>query len=138
MSESAHAHPNYVKIWAILLGLLIVSLIGPEIGHALDANWIIVITAFGIAVVKAYMVCADFMHLRFEKKIVWFLLLASLIVIGAVFFFGVASDVIKTTGQNWEDCVANKTCTVEQRIIVTPHTYAEVSAAHDAQTHSGQ
>jgi len=129
MSEAAHAHPNYIKIWAILLGLLAVSLIGPEIG----IPWLTVVTAFGIAIIKAYMVCADFMHLRFEKKIIWFLLLASVVVIGAVFFFGVSSDIIKTQGQNWEDCISNGSCKVEQRVIVHSSSYAEVSAEHDAQ-----
>ena len=32
MSESEHHHPNYVKIWAILVVLLGISVIGPELG----------------------------------------------------------------------------------------------------------
>ena len=28
----AHAHPNYVKVWAILVGLLVVSIAGPMVG----------------------------------------------------------------------------------------------------------
>ena len=29
MSDAAHAHPNYVKVWVILLILLTVSILGP-------------------------------------------------------------------------------------------------------------
>ena len=61
----AHAHPNYVKIWALLLVLLVVSIIGPELG----IPWLTLVTAFGIALVKTYYVAAYFMHLNFEKKI---------------------------------------------------------------------
>ena len=60
----AHAHPNYVKIWVLLLVLLVVSIIGPELG----IPWLTLLTAFGIALVKTYYVAAYFMHLNFEKK----------------------------------------------------------------------
>ena len=57
---SEHAHPNYVKIWAILLGLLAVSVAGPFLG----IWWVTLITAFGVALVKAYLVSANFMRWR--------------------------------------------------------------------------
>ena len=65
---SAHAHDgaphtNYVKIWAILLVLLFVSVIGPEFGIRI----VTLITAFGIAIVKAWMVAKYFMHLNIER-----------------------------------------------------------------------
>ena len=75
---------------------------------------ITLITAFGIAVVKAYMVAANFMHLKFEKHIVWFMMIMSLILLG-VFFFGVAPDVMQTEGDQWIDCVADNSC-VELRL----------------------
>ena len=70
-AESKHAdaqhgsghHRNYVKIWAILLGLLIISVLGPMLGIRL----VTIITAFGIALVKAYLVAKNFMHLDVEK-----------------------------------------------------------------------
>ena len=75
MSASAahgHAehHTNYVKIWAILLALLIVSVLGPM----LEVRVITLITAFGIAIVKAAMVVRYFMHLNVERKFVGYLL----------------------------------------------------------------
>ena len=65
-----HPHVNYIKIYFILLMLFVVSVVGPEIGTALNSKIITLITAFGIAVVKAYLVCAYFMHLKFELRMI--------------------------------------------------------------------
>jgi len=109
MSE-AHAHPNYIKIWYWLLVLLAISVAGPM----LEIPAITIITAFGIATVKAYLVAANFMHLKFEKKIIWFLLILSICLLG-VFFFGTAPDLMMTEGDQWIDCIADKSC-VQQRL----------------------
>ena len=55
--SKTHDHPNYIKIWYWLLGLLALSVIGPMF----EIPIITVITAFGIAIVKAYLVAANFM-----------------------------------------------------------------------------
>ena len=109
MSE-AYAHPNYIKIWFWLLGLLVISVAGPM----LEIPALTIITAFGIAIVKAYLVAANFMHLKFEKKFIWYLLILSICLLG-VFFFGVAPDVMMIDGDQWIDCIADKSC-VEQRL----------------------
>jgi len=109
MSE-AHVHPNYIKIWYWLLVLLAVSVAGPM----LEIPALTIITAFGIATVKAYLVAANFMHLKFEKKIIWFLLILSICLLG-VFFFGTAPDLMMTDGDQWIDCIVDKSC-VEQRL----------------------
>ena len=70
MSE-AHEHQNYVKIWYWLLVLLAISVAGPM----LEIPAVTIITAFGIALVKSFLVAANFMHLKFERKIIWFLLI---------------------------------------------------------------
>ena len=49
MSEEHTHHPNYVKIWAILIVLLAISVAGPMIG----IKWVTLLTAFVIATVKA-------------------------------------------------------------------------------------
>lgn len=101
---AAHAehevHPDsyYIKIWALLLVLLAVSIIGPMFGH----QTVTLITAFGIAVVKACIVCAFFMHLSNEKSLVSYLLIISLLLV-ALMFSGVATDVLKSEGNNWEN-----------------------------------
>lgn len=93
---ASHGPAYYVKIWAILLLLLIVSICGPMIG----IRAITLITAFGIAVVKAVMVASEFMHLKYEKKYVTLMLITMLLFMG-IFFFGVAPDVMTPKGQNW-------------------------------------
>ena len=109
MSE-AHAHPNYIKIWLWLLILLAISVAGPM----LEIPWITVLTAFGIALIKTFMVAANFMHLKFEKKIIWYLLIIAIIFLG-IFYFGVAADIMNDSGQQWKDCIADNTC-IEQRL----------------------
>ena len=72
---SGHGHErNYVKIWGILLVLLVISVVGPMAGIRV----VTLITAFGIALVKAYIVAKNFMHLDIEKPIVHWMLLVGL------------------------------------------------------------
>jgi len=105
-----HGQAFYVKIWAILLVLLIVSILGPilaphmEIGF-LKAWMITLMTAFGIAVVKAYLVAANFMHLNIEKRYITYLL-TTMLMLMLLFFAGVSPDVMKHKGQNWENVAA--------------------------------
>jgi len=102
-----HGQAFYVKIWAILLVLLIVSILGPILAPHLEFGflkaWMItVMTAFGIAVVKAYLVAANFMHLNIEKKYITYLL-TTMLMLMLLFFAGVSPDVMKHKGQNWEN-----------------------------------
>jgi len=108
--SKTHEHPNYIKIWYWLLVLLAISIAGPM----LEIPAVTIITAFGIAVVKSFLVAANFMHLKFEKKIIWFLLILSICLLG-VFFFGVGSDIMMKEGDQWIDCIVDKSC-VEQRL----------------------
>jgi len=96
MSGHAH-HRNYVKIWAILLALLVVSVIGPMTGIRV----VMLITAFGVALVKAYMVAKNFMHLDIEKPIVHWTLGVALVLM-VLMFAGVAPDVMKHEGRFWK------------------------------------
>jgi caa(3)-type oxidase subunit IV len=98
--HAAHAehgeHPNYVKVWAILVVLLIISFLGPFLG----IRWVTLLTAFGVAVVKAYMVAKNFMHVNVEPRFVVYLLCTMLIFM-LLFFAGVSPDVMKFEGSNW-------------------------------------
>ncbi|MCC6849882.1 MAG: cytochrome C oxidase subunit IV family protein [Deltaproteobacteria bacterium] len=101
MSSHDHAattpgHPSYVRIYLVLLALLGVSLLGPT----LEIPLVTLITAFGIAVVKATMVAAYFMHLNIEERYVWYILLLMLGFM-LVMFAGIAPDVMLPAGQNW-------------------------------------
>ncbi|MGH9679191.1 MAG: cytochrome C oxidase subunit IV family protein, partial [Candidatus Acidiferrales bacterium] len=70
-AESHMHHPNYVKIWAILVVLLLVSVVG----SFSSIRTIVLIAAFGVAVVKAFLVAKNFMHVTVEKRWVPYLLL---------------------------------------------------------------
>jgi caa(3)-type oxidase subunit IV len=98
-----HGHIDYVKVWGILVVLLAVSVAGPAAGMW----WLTLVTAFGIAVVKAWMVAAYFMHLRVERRYITYLLLGLVAVI-VVLFAGVAPDVMKERGQNWYHALGSR------------------------------
>ena len=87
-------HPNYVRIWLTLLALLLISIAGPLLGIKI----VTLITAFGIAIVKAYLVAKNFMHLNVQKKYVVYLLGTALVFM-LLLFSGVAPDVMKHEGQ---------------------------------------
>ena len=95
MSEHAHEHPKYVQIWAILVVLLGVSILGPLFGHPV----VTLVTAFGIAVIKAYMVAKNFMHVNIQRRYVVYILTTCLAFM--LLFFAVAPDVMKAEGHNW-------------------------------------
>ena len=103
MAERAHTdaphhdETSYVAIWGVLCALLGVSVLGPMVGVRL----LTLITAFGIAIVKAYMVCRYFMHLNIEKKWVVYIL-GFMLAIMLVFFGGVAPDVLRPEGLRWQ------------------------------------
>ena len=103
MSTEAHHHPSYVKIWAILLVLLVISVAGPF----LENFWITLITAFGIAIVKAYMVAKYFMHIDVQPKYVGMFLVTALVFMG-LFWAGVAPDVMNHEGTNWVNVSAKE------------------------------
>lgn len=115
-SHEAHGHDDhghgphhdasfYYKTYGVLLGLLVVSLVGPEVGEALSLPIVTLITAFGIALVKAWIVIKNFMHLNVEKAFVHYFLITSLAFMG-LFFFAVAPDVMKHEGTRWKNVAA--------------------------------
>jgi caa(3)-type oxidase subunit IV len=97
MTTEAHVHhPNYVKIWAVLVVLLVVSVVG-SMSHV---RAVVLIAAFGVALIKAYMVAKNFMHVNVEKRWVPYLLIMCLLFM-AILFAGVAPDVMKHSGLHW-------------------------------------
>jgi len=94
-------HPNYRRIYLILLVALVISVAGPF----LEIWWITLLTAFGIAVYKAKLVIQNFMHLRWEKKLMRVMLVTSLLLMGLM-VAGVAPDVLNHEGNNWVNTAA--------------------------------
>jgi caa(3)-type oxidase subunit IV len=98
MSETEHSHHgNYVKIWAILVVLLVVTVIGPMA----EIRVVTLLTAFGVAIWKAYLVVKHFMHLPLTRTYVSYLLVTALVFM-LLFFAGAAPDVMNSSGDNWE------------------------------------
>ena len=62
--------------------------------------WITMITAFGIACVKAYLVITRFMHINLEPPFVSYLVVTALVFM-LLFFAGTAPDVMEHEGSNW-------------------------------------
>ena len=102
-TEHTH-HGNYVRVWAILLALLVVSVAGPLVAqfieHRHTALLLTLATAFGVALVKAYMVAKNFMHINFAKRFVTYLVMTMLVFM-LLFFAGASPDVMKVEGENW-------------------------------------
>jgi len=97
MSEHAeHGDSYYVKIWAILLALLLISFVGPFVG----IQWLTLLTAFGIAIVKAYLVAVNFMHINMTPRFVIYTVTTTLVFM-LLFFAGTAPDVMQSSGTNW-------------------------------------
>lgn len=103
-TEHTH-HGDYVRIWAILLLLLVVSVAGPLIAALLHnrsiALGLTLFTAFGIAVVKAYMVAKNFMHINVTERFIPYLVMTMLVFM-VLFYAGTSPDVMKLRGRNWE------------------------------------
>ncbi|MGB5267333.1 MAG: cytochrome C oxidase subunit IV family protein [Polyangiales bacterium] len=132
-----HSQAFYLKIWAILLVLLIVSILGPIVAPHLAVGflqaWMITLmTAFGIAVVKAYLVAANFMHLNIEKRYISYLL-ATMLVLMLLFFAGVAPDVMKHKGQNWQNVAAE--AEVDRALEAEAAAHGEHAGEHSGTGH---
>lgn len=119
--HSAGHHRNYVKIWSILVALLVVSVVGPMTGIRV----VMLATAFGVALVKAYIVAKNFMHLDVEKPIVHWVLGIALVFM-VLLYAGVAPDVQKSDGQNW------KKDSGFHHLPPQPHHGAEHAEGHEA------
>ncbi|MDE2877196.1 MAG: hypothetical protein OXU69_10145 [Gemmatimonadota bacterium] len=128
---------HYVRIYALLLVLLAVSIAGPLVGERIDAQFEIfgrqigvgltltLITAFGIAIWKASLVVKHFMHLSIERPIAKVFLAASVLLL-ALFWGGVAPDVQLHDGRMWENLAAKEAVV---RGIVDDHAEDEEHAA---------
>ena len=72
----ARIHPNYVAVWGWLVGLLIVGVASASLPFPKAASLVVI---FGAAVAKAVLVAANFMHLRFEPRLIYAIALAPLV-----------------------------------------------------------
>ena len=94
--------PNYLFIWSILLvltgtsivaSLLVTKFAGHIHVYAFCAVWL---SCSSLGTIKAALVVANFMHLRFEAKYLWVLGLMALFFVG-FFLAGTFFDLTLTT-----------------------------------------
>ncbi len=83
-----HGHPNYFKVYLLLLVFFGISLV---IVYLLPLH-LAVTVIFTIALVKAWLVVANFMHLRYEPNLVVLAVILVVFILMA-FFWGVFPDV---------------------------------------------
>lgn len=123
-------HVNYFAIYVALVVLFLISVAGPEIGELTGLRWITLVTAFGIAVVKAQLVINNFMHLKWEKRLMkW--VLASTVVLMILMVAGISPDVLNHEGSNWENLAAKE---ATARGLVEEHLEEEESIEEVATT----
>jgi caa(3)-type oxidase subunit IV len=116
MSDT-YAPMKYVKVWGILLALLAASVIGPMF----ERPAVTLVTAFGIALVKAALVATYFMHLNVEKRYIRYMLYAMLLMIGLL-FAGTAPDVMQAGGLRWQNQAVQG--------LIEEHTVREGNQSH--------
>ena len=84
-----HGHPNYFMIWVLLLVTFTASLVMGMFFSPL----VTVVSAFAVAFLKAYFVLDYFMHLKWEPKFFWGLLIFSVLVM-VFLFVGLYPDIV--------------------------------------------
>lgn len=90
-NQDYHGHPNYTMVLITLLVLMGLSIV---VDMALpDSRVLALVLIFGLASAKAFLVMQNFMHLKYEPKIVDLFPYLSIACI-LIFFFGVAPDTI--------------------------------------------
>ncbi len=104
--DASHSPKHYVRIWAVLCVLLAISVAGPM----LEIPIITLLTAFGIAGVKAWLVIKHFMHVPAEKPIIVFILTTGVVFI-VMFFAAVSVDVMNHDGARWSNNAAKEAIT---------------------------
>jgi caa(3)-type oxidase subunit IV len=132
----AHAHDEaahlklYFRIYITLLVLFGISVLGPVIGGIVGSKSLVIVTAFGVAIVKAYLVCAHFMHLNIEKRYIGYLLTTTLVFM-FLFYAGVSPDVMEHHGRNWENVAAqNEVARAEMWHAEHPNEHEGEHAEH--------
>ena len=74
--SSPRPHPNYTAVWLWLLGLMALSVAASFLP---GGRTLAVVVVFAVACVKAVLVAANFMHLRFEPTLIYALVLIPLL-----------------------------------------------------------
>lgn len=91
-----HKHPNYIRIWVVLIILTVVELVIAQLPHWMEGTKNIlrttIILLVGLALTKAALVGLYFMHLRFERR-TFVLIVTAPLILALVLVFGLLPDV---------------------------------------------
>jgi len=83
-AEHEEHFPNYILVWVVLLVLtgtsIVATVLVTKFAPVLDMALLAFL--FILGTVKAALVVANFMHLRFERKFVWVLGMIALFFVG--------------------------------------------------------
>lgn len=90
-----HKEPNY---WGVWLSLLILTIVELWVARAPMPRFAVVISLCALALVKAALVAAYFMHLKFEKYALILIVLSPLL-LSAILYVGLVPDA--TTHVHW-------------------------------------
>jgi caa(3)-type oxidase subunit IV len=107
-------------VWAILVVLLVVSVTGP----LLEIRALTLVTAFGVAGVKAYLVAKNFMHLDVERRLVLYLV-GAMLALMLVMVGGISPDVFKHEGRNWTNVAAQAAVERGEAAAAAPGAHGE-------------
>ncbi|OGQ77857.1 MAG: hypothetical protein A3F90_19545 [Deltaproteobacteria bacterium RIFCSPLOWO2_12_FULL_60_19] len=75
-------HPNYFLVWLMLVGLVMVSVAAGTVLSKTAA----LILIFSVATVKAALVILNYMHLKYEKTLIYALVLIPLVIVMVLMF----------------------------------------------------
>ena len=87
---SEHAEPNYWMVWLSLAVLTVVELL---VAQVQGARAFVIFSLCALALVKAALVAAYFMHLKFEKYALILIVLSPLL-LSAIMYVGLVPDAI--------------------------------------------
>ena len=89
MSDSAHPYRIYWITWSLLL-VVTVSMLAAERFHM--PRWILVPFLLAFMMLKAVMIGGNFMHLRFEKSNLAFMVFAGIMVTSLILFLYITPE----------------------------------------------
>ena len=96
-AEHEEHFPNYLLVWGVLLVLTATSIVASFLVNEFAPVLEMVLLAFLfiLGVIKASLVVANFMHLRYERRFLWVLGLIALFFVG-FFIAGTFFDITLT------------------------------------------
>lgn len=79
---SEQNRPNYFAVWIWLVGLVIVSVVASSVLPKSAA----VLLIFAVAAIKALLVVLNYMHLKYEKLLLYVLAIVPLLIVAVLLF----------------------------------------------------